>query len=677
MSSSAENFCDRCAGIDFKFFTEIGRKKQIQVHADIVWTTLRPKSCEFCQLLSHCLRHSQGNHFPLQGNLRGVYTVRELQIHVDNNGTTQKLEYSIRNCQSEAPIELDESLHTSDCFDSTELVGWLQECDEQHPCLPESHSKNPLPNFLRLVDVYKMSIVQPKKFVKYCALSYVWGSIKQPFLTANNSLESLNALDSFELPTTIMDAMALCRVIGCQYLWVDSLCIVQDSEEIKAQQIASMAEVYSQSYLGIIAAAGDDANAGLSPFAVSGRKVPVSSMVIAKPFGRFVASLSPQIAAEAISRSTWASRGWTLQEYALSRRVLFFTGTYVFFRCETALLCEDFGLGFSACSEKRMNWDLPLPPFYRIVPGPIRHFPGSFSLLLGQYLRRNLRYDEDILDAFTGILTRMKDKIGIHLWGLPSNALATALQWKTDQPFPTTQRAGFPSWSWAGWSHKRDSTILSVQSHDVYNGFDEVLSNLSAVTCYTAAENNTFRQIENCNLEYFKPARSTCPVSGDGNYDFQLEIDIKTMFPSPPHNILSSCISLKRLVPRLSHCLFIWASCASLYVDRKPHSFASGLCDFSIRVSEAGDPIGEINLRPEWRQAETNSYMDFFVSTMSIQVDSDKTSSTADVKFKVILIQRTNSGKTPLYRRIQVSHTSIHQLDWGLASPESHLIPLI
>ncbi|OCL08139.1 heterokaryon incompatibility, partial [Glonium stellatum] len=169
---------------------------------------------------------------------------------------------------------------------------------------------NPLPEGFRLIDVHARSIVQPRKFVKYCALSYVWGSIEQPFLTKRNNLESPNALHSLNLPTTIIDAMALCRKIDCQYLWVDSLCIIQDSDNIKARQIQSMADVYSLSYLCIVAAAGDDANSGLSPYGVAGREKPISCLVRVTPFGRFVASISPQIAAEAIANSTWASRGW-------------------------------------------------------------------------------------------------------------------------------------------------------------------------------------------------------------------------------------------------------------------------------------------------------------------------------------------------------------------------------
>jgi hypothetical protein len=81
-------------------------------------------------------------------------------------------------------------------------------------------------------------------------------------------LEKEDALfgDSFIPPTTIMDAIKLCKDIGHTYLWVDCLCIIQDEAEEELVQIKSMDIIYSKASLTIVAAAGDDANSGLSPF---------------------------------------------------------------------------------------------------------------------------------------------------------------------------------------------------------------------------------------------------------------------------------------------------------------------------------------------------------------------------------------------------------------------------
>jgi len=60
--------------------------------------------------------------------------------------------------------------------------------------------------------------------------------------------------------------VSLCQDICQNYLWIDCLCILQDGEEDKHNQISSMDAVYNLSFLTIVAAAGDDANAGLSPY---------------------------------------------------------------------------------------------------------------------------------------------------------------------------------------------------------------------------------------------------------------------------------------------------------------------------------------------------------------------------------------------------------------------------
>jgi hypothetical protein len=52
-------------------------------------------------------------------------------------------------------------------------------------------------------------------------------------------------------------------MIGERYLWVDSLCIVQDDPQEKHGQIANMDAIYGNAILTINAAAGQDANAGL------------------------------------------------------------------------------------------------------------------------------------------------------------------------------------------------------------------------------------------------------------------------------------------------------------------------------------------------------------------------------------------------------------------------------
>jgi Heterokaryon incompatibility protein (HET) len=64
-------------------------------------------------------------------------------------------------------------------------------------------------------------------------------------------------------PNTVKDAIDLVESLGERYLWVDSLCIVQDDDEWKCSQINNMASIYANSHLTIIAADGDSSDYGL------------------------------------------------------------------------------------------------------------------------------------------------------------------------------------------------------------------------------------------------------------------------------------------------------------------------------------------------------------------------------------------------------------------------------
>jgi hypothetical protein len=90
---------------------------------------------------------------------------------------------------------------------------------------------------------------------RYLALSYVWGGATQFLLTEDN-LEKLNKTGSLSpelLGVTVQDALEVTRNIGERYLWVDTLCVIQDSKLVRQQTLQDMDKIYAQSLLTIIA----------------------------------------------------------------------------------------------------------------------------------------------------------------------------------------------------------------------------------------------------------------------------------------------------------------------------------------------------------------------------------------------------------------------------------------
>jgi hypothetical protein len=157
-----------------------------------------------------------------------------------------------------------------------------------------------------------------------------------------------------KLPQTIEDAIHLCRLLEERYIWVDSLCIVQDSAEDKKTQMEYMDAIYNSAFVTIVAAFGtgaDDGLAGISRSRPKAQKVRlVKGSQYAVPLPAYMDVLSdPSIA--------WNTRGWNLQEKVLSKRMLIFTDCQVYFQCSNIVWYEDAAMETEGSQDKaKINW---------------------------------------------------------------------------------------------------------------------------------------------------------------------------------------------------------------------------------------------------------------------------------------------------------------------------------
>ena len=196
------------------------------------------------------------------------------------------------------------------------LKRWLQLCEKGH-----RDESNPLPNreaqsgvgSFRLIDLQKQCVVLAPSIYDYgyFALSYVWGSKKQLEARRDNirMLESPGALSACldSIPMTIRDAMTLVQELEERYLWVDSLCIVQDDPRMKASATASMDVVYGCAYVTIIAGSGEDAHSDI-PGVRPGTRGMEQNM---ETIGPNITMVSIREHLDALKRSTYTSRAWT------------------------------------------------------------------------------------------------------------------------------------------------------------------------------------------------------------------------------------------------------------------------------------------------------------------------------------------------------------------------------
>lgn len=100
---------------------------------------------------------------------------------------------------------------------------------------------------------------------QYMTLSYCWGS-SRPLTTTRGTLQQRKTKIALEdLPKTFRDAVHITRRLGIPYLWIDSLCIIQDELQDWEVESSKMAGIYSGSYLNLAAMSSVDSRGGCVP----------------------------------------------------------------------------------------------------------------------------------------------------------------------------------------------------------------------------------------------------------------------------------------------------------------------------------------------------------------------------------------------------------------------------
>lgn len=157
----------------------------------------------------------------------------------------------------------------------SQSLSWISDCCERHPaCLPRPQCRT-LPS--RLVDVGIRSDADgpypPPRLVEtggggqagqYVVLSYCWGQASRPVMTTRSTISThvRDGLPVDDLPQTVLDAIEITRRLGKRYLWVDVLCIVQDSRENKDREISRLQDYFAESFVTVIAASAESCMSG-------------------------------------------------------------------------------------------------------------------------------------------------------------------------------------------------------------------------------------------------------------------------------------------------------------------------------------------------------------------------------------------------------------------------------
>jgi hypothetical protein len=187
---------------------------------------------------------------------------------------------------------------------------WLKECCDSHLKCKSSNKR--MPTRLVSTEENKVRLVAGfQKCLKYATLSHCWGKIKFLMLKRSN-LEALEIRIQLEmLSQTFKDAIEVARELGLAYIWIDSLCIVQDDPDDWIQESELMSDVYSGSCLNIAASGVIDGRSGCFFESLQNRECKIQVKLGSK-FCSYDCVTS-EMYTSCLSNMPLMERGWTLQ----------------------------------------------------------------------------------------------------------------------------------------------------------------------------------------------------------------------------------------------------------------------------------------------------------------------------------------------------------------------------
>jgi len=347
-----------------------------------------------------------------------------------------------------------------------QIKKWIETCTKEHASCKSVSSSRPLPK--RVLDVQD-SLLYPKKVFlyepesdemgSYTALSHCWGDqTTKPLLkTTRSTMRShQRGITCLGLSKTFRDAIAITQKLGIRYLWIDSLCIIQDDQEDWELEATKMSSVYGNAYLVLAATAAADGDVGCFFPRPNFREVKVfKNTILARIYPGedhhyFAIGRSP--------RPPLFSRAWACQERLLATRTLNFCTKEMVWECKAATWCECQSDAWELGSRAKPTIKEVINKFSRGGQNPYEAIQ-AWARVLRVFSRCALTHDSDRLPAFASLAAHFaaSAKLGQYFAGLWEEFLIDGLQWRVTnallgpQQEPSRRPSTYcaPSWSWA------------------------------------------------------------------------------------------------------------------------------------------------------------------------------------------------------------------------------------
>ena len=405
---------------------------------------------------------------------------------------------------AELDVNLEEQDYTNEerstsylnCSDATllQIAQWMGECLTSHSkCFDiqtVTATRDILP--LRLLDLapalhpdlIKLEYTEPLPVhTVYATLSHCWGGHCKTSLTTSSLAKFQTGIHLNTLPRTFQEAVLLTRKLGIRYLWIDALCIVQDSHQDWSHQASLMGDFYANSSLTISATGSSDSDGGLyhsrSPLSVWPCRItakwdcfPVDKLVLNRPGWAEERALEPL-----------STRGWAFQEWLLSKRTIHLSKDQVRWECHCLAASEVYPKGLE---DHDINvHGLPTKSVIKLLKS--KNASTLWRRIKEDYSEKHLTVATDKLTAFAGI-ARMVHKVlkspnEDYVAGLWKPELMTELLWERSTPTKEVKvirkdhlsQYIAPSWSWASIDGRIWYPLLGVYKEDQFGVYADIV----------------------------------------------------------------------------------------------------------------------------------------------------------------------------------------------------------
>lgn len=321
----------------------------------------------------------------------------------------------------------------------------------------------------------------------YATLSHCWGRNVFTKLMKATLHELRSGICLENLPKTFKEAILVCRALQIRYIWIDSLCIMQDKDDLRDWTIESslMHNVYTRSHLNISAANAQDGTYGLfrdrSASVLEQTKIK-ATLVDADGVldSRYYAIEDPVYWYHHFGESHIHTRGWVFQERLMAPRVLHFAKEQLAWECQESSACEKYPDDIPLLFMKRANFKsrfayevyIRRTERYGFDADAADFIYKLWNSLITDYSLTKLTQPSDKLMALSGLAKSLgivtEDEYIAGLWrrNLEQQLLWYAFDGRYDET-TRSQEYRAPSWSWASMNALIMMNLHPVKSSQV------------------------------------------------------------------------------------------------------------------------------------------------------------------------------------------------------------------